>query len=78
MNNPFKKETHSGLITAVAAGALVSGALAYLYFTKSGKQSLRKTKHTLKEALKDRASEYGSKKTPLSQKTIKAILDKVL
>ncbi|WP_374948946.1 hypothetical protein [Mucilaginibacter sp.] len=78
MNKLLKNEKHTGLIAVVTAGALVSGAIAYLYLTKSGQESRDKAKHALKEALKNHASEFGSKKTPFSQKTIKTLLDKIL
>ncbi|WP_121812342.1 hypothetical protein [Mucilaginibacter kameinonensis] len=78
MKNPFKKEDNTGLIVAVAAGALVAGALAYLFLTESGAEVIRSIKHKLKDEAKNLASDVVSAKTGIKKKKIKKVADHIV
>ncbi|QEM10772.1 hypothetical protein [Mucilaginibacter rubeus] len=78
MKNPFKKEDNTGLIVAIAAGALVAGTLAYLFLTESGGEVVRSIKHKLKDEAKDLASDVVSAKTGIKKKKIKKVADHIV
>jgi hypothetical protein len=78
MKNPFEKEDHSGVIVAVAAGALVAGALAWLFLTESGSEAIRSVKHKIKDEAKDLASGFISNKTGIKKRTVKKVADHVV
>ncbi|MBD1393582.1 hypothetical protein [Mucilaginibacter glaciei] len=78
MKNPFQKKDHTGLIATIAIGTLAAGALTYWFLSDSGQVSRKKAKKMLKDAAKNAAAEYGSKKVPFSKKSIKSVLDHVL
>ena len=75
MKNPFEKDDHSGLIIAVAAGALVAGVLTYLFLTDSGHDVIRSVKHKFKDEAKELAADIVSKKSGLKKKTLKKAAD---
>jgi gas vesicle protein len=77
MKNPLKKEDHTSLIVVIAAGAIVAGALAYLFLTDSGNEVVKSVKHRFKEKAKDLAADVISKKTGAKKKTVKKIADHV-
>jgi hypothetical protein len=78
MENPFKKETHNGLIAAMIIGGVAAAALAYLFLTEGGEEVLEGLKHKFKEAAKEAASGIVSDKTGISKKTIKKAADVVM
>ena len=78
MKNPFEKEDNTALIVALAAGALVAGALAYLYLTESGNETIESVKHKIKEQAKDLASGFISNKTGVHKGTVKKVADHIV
>ena len=79
MKNPFVKEKdNTALIVSIAAGAIAAGAIAYLFMTDSGVSVREKLSESIKEVLKDAASDIVSKKTSISKKTVKAVADHVV
>jgi gas vesicle protein len=78
MENPFKKETHNGLIAAIVIGGVAAAALAYLFLTEDGEEMLEGLKHKLKEAAKDMASGVISDKSGISKNTVKKTADVVV
>ena len=77
MKNPFERENNTGLIVAVAVGAVAAGALAYLFLTDSGSEVMRSVKHRVKDRAKDLASGIISQKTGIKKKTVKKVADHV-
>jgi hypothetical protein len=78
MNNPLKKEDNTQLIVMIAAGAVVAGALAYLFLTESGGEVLESLKDRIKDKAKDIASDLISEKTGVKKHTVKKVADKVV
>jgi len=78
MENPLKKEDNSQLIVMIAAGAVVAGALAYLFLTESGDEVLESIKHRIKDKAKDLAADVISNKTGVKKHTVKKVADKVV
>lgn len=78
MKNPFKKEDHTGLIVAVAVGAVAAGGLAYLFLTESGSETRDAVRHKLKDVAKDLVSSLISDKTGIKKKTVKKVADHVV
>lgn len=75
MKNPLVKQDHTFLIASVAVGAIASGAFAWLYLTNSGADARKEIAAKFKELAKEIASDFISKKTNISKKTIKAVAD---
>lgn len=71
MKNSFKKENHTGLITALAVSGIAAIALAYLFLTEDGEKKLASLIHKIKDTAKDIASAVVSDKTGISKKTLK-------
>jgi hypothetical protein len=77
MDNPFKKESHTGLIVTVVIASIAAAGLAYLFFTEEGEEILDGLKHKVKDTVKDIAAGVVSKKTGVSKKTVKTAADVV-
>lgn len=77
MKDPFEKDDNTAMIAAIVTGALVAGALAYLFFTDSGSESLRSAKRRFKDNAKDLASGIISDKTGIKKRTVKKVADHV-
>lgn len=64
MKNPFDKEDDKSLvIVAISVGAILAGAIAYLYAKKTG-FSFNKQLAAVTEEGKEHATDYLKKKTP--------------
>ena len=74
MDNPLRKNDHTGLITLLSFTAVAAGA-AYLYLTKSGAHTRKSVRHKLKDKDKDLASGAISRKTGISKETLRKIED---
>lgn len=75
MNNPFKKETNTGLIAVIVIGSVIAAGLAYLFFTEDGEELLEGLKYRLKERIKDIASTVLSEETGISKQTVRKAAD---
>lgn len=75
MRNPFEKQNNNILIASLAIGALAAGGLTYLFVSDNGRVSRKKIKGFVKEAFKNKASEFAALKTPFSKKAVKTALD---
>jgi membrane protein DedA with SNARE-associated domain len=63
MKNPFVKEDDSSLvIVAVAVGAILAGAIAYLYTQKNGNPFVNKVADVAEE-VNEHATDYLKKKS---------------
>lgn len=78
MENPFEKKDHTTLLIALAAGALVAGAVAFLALTKEGQDAIDSIKHKVKDAFKDMAAGIISDKTGVHKKTVKKVEDHIV
>jgi hypothetical protein len=78
MKNPLKKEDNTQLIVLIAAGAVLAGALAYLFLTESGGEVLESVKHRIKDKVKELAADVISDKTGVKKHTVKKVADKVV
>lgn len=64
MKNPFDKEDDKSLvIIAVSVGAILAGAIAYLYAKRTGFSFNKKIAEVTEEG-KEHATDYLKKKTP--------------
>ena len=75
MENPLKKEDHTGLVVLLSLGAIAAGAMAYLYLTESGTDTRETLKHRVKDKAKDLASELISGKTGISKQAVKKVAE---
>jgi hypothetical protein len=71
MKNQLHQEDHTTLIITVFAGALITGALAYLYLTDHGTQTRASLTKKAKDIVRDKASAMISKKTKIPKKVVK-------
>lgn len=78
MKNPFVKQDNTGLIVLAAVAVTAAGALAYLYFTESGKEVRISVQHKLKGKAKDLAAGLISSKTGIKKKNVKKAADHVV
>jgi hypothetical protein len=77
MKNPLNKEDNTQLIVMIAAGAVVAGALAYLFLTESGSEVLESVKLRIKDRAKDLAADFISDKTGVKKHTLKKVADHI-
>jgi len=78
MENPFEKKDHITLIIALAAGALVAGAVAFLALTEEGQDAMDSVKHKFKDVAKDLFAGLISEKTGVHKKTVKTVEDHIV
>jgi hypothetical protein len=78
MENPFEKKDHTILIFALAAGALVGGAIAYLSLSEQGQEAMDSIKHKVKDLAKDLAAGIISDKTGVRKRTVKKVEDHIV
>jgi len=78
MENPFEKKDHTTLIIALAAGALVAGAIAYLALTEDGQEAIESVKHKVIDLAKDFAAGVISDKTGVHKKNVKKVEDQIV
>ncbi|CAM3672686.1 hypothetical protein MUGA111182_02460 [Mucilaginibacter galii] len=64
MKNPFEKEDDKSLvIVAVSVGAILAGAIAYLYAKRTGFSLNKKVNEVIEEG-SEHATDYLTKKVP--------------
>lgn len=78
MENPFVKKDNTSLYVAIAAGAVALSAVAYLYLTESGEETLKSIKHKIKDEAKNLAAGVLSDKTGIHKDTLKKVADHVV
>jgi len=78
MKNPLIKINNTTLIIAIAAGALTTGALAWLFLTEHGTIKRKNIKHKIKDKAKKLAADAVSKKTGLKKKTVSHIAGNIV
>jgi hypothetical protein len=65
-------------IVIIAAGALVAGALAYLFLTENGQDIVESFKNNLKDKAKNLAAGAISDKTGIKKRWVKKATDQIV